>query len=259
MQQYLELGQTILSNGQTMNDRTGTGTLSVFRPKTMTFDLSQSFPLLTAKKMPFKGIVRELEWFIKGQDQIDSLNSGIKDWWAPWANEQGELPFMYYHQLMVAGGGQLKELISSIKDTPSSRRHVITTWNAETVKQQPLACCHGTVIQAYCRGEYLDIATYQRSADYFLGLPINIASYSILSMVIAKLVGMKPGILYYDLGDAHIYQNHIEQVKEMISRPHIEQPKLEISDMDKLEDFSLDKLTLIGYSHHNAIKGKMSV
>lgn len=256
--QYIDLGKYILQNGQPVQDRTGTGTISIFRPETMKFDLSKSFPLVTAKKMPFKGIVRELEWFINGDDQIEKLHPSIRSWWQPWANETGKLKSMYHHQLMTLE--QLPDVIEQLRFDPHSRRHVLTTWNASTVKEQPLACCHGTVIQFYVRGNYLDMSTYQRSADYFLGLPINIASYSLLQLAIAKITKLRPGTLYYDLGDAHIYQNHIQQVKEMVSRELLPDPTVKVSDdFQHIRHFSLDKFELINYRSHGELKGKMSV
>jgi len=262
--QYLDLVKYILDNGQFVNDRTGVGTYSCFGLPTMTFDLQQSFPLVTAKKMPWKGTVEELKWFLSGSTNIKDLDKSAQAWWSPWADEDGNLDYMYGEQFRSYGGAlgkdQLMGLINSVKRDPSSRRHVVTLWNPNTVDKQPLACCHGTVIQCYVRGPYLDMATYQRSADAFLGLPVNIASYSLLLSLLAKVTGYLPGKLFYTLGDAHVYSNHVTQCQEMISRPLLPEPKLELSnEIKEIGDFSLDKLKLIGYTSHGQIQGELAI
>lgn len=255
--QYLDLVKYILENGQEVKDRTGVGTISCFGLPAMTFDLQQSFPLLTAKKTPFKGTFEELRWFLEGSDNINKLDKSIHSWWKPWADHQGYLPFMYGFQWERKG--QKDKLVEGIKNNPTSRRHVVTLWNPETVDLQPLACCHGTVIQCYVRGGYLDMATYQRSADVFLGLPVNIASYSLLLTFIAELTGYKPGKLFYTLGDVHVYSNHVEQCKEMLSRPLLPEPKLTINNCKTWNDFKYENFTLIGYNPHPSIKGELAV
>jgi thymidylate synthase len=256
--QYLDLVQYILDNGQTVKDRTGVGTISCFGLPTMTFDLQKSFPLVTAKRTPFKGTFEELRWFLEGSDNINKLDPAVRPWWNPWADHQGYLPYMYGFQW--SRKNQKQKLVDGIKNNPTSRRHVVTMWNPETVDSQPLACCHGTVIQCYVRGGYLDMATYQRSADATLGLPINIASYALLLSFITKLTNYQPGKLFYTLGDAHVYSNHIEQCKEMLSRPLIEEPTLIVSDNCKTwNDFKYENFTLVGYNPHPSIKAEMAV
>lgn len=256
---YKKLILEILNGGESRSDRTGTGTLSLFAPPPMVFDLSNGFPLITAKRTSLKSAFNELSWFLKGTDNLNDLDKSIHSWWKPWADTSGDLPFMYGYQWKR--GDQLNRVIKDLKEDPNSRRHVIALWNPETVGKQPLACCHGTVIQFYVNKGKLDMFTHQRSSDSMLGLPYNLASYGLLNLMISHVVGLSPGKMIYSLGDAHIYSNHEDGAREMLLRPSLPDPSVELSQSAPKDIYRIkfSDFRLIGYEPHPAIKLNLSV
>jgi thymidylate synthase len=264
MKQYLDLLDHVIKNGTEKTDRTGTGTLSVFGYQ-MRFNLKEGFPLLTTKKLHLKSIIHELLWFIAGDTNINYLNkNGVKIWDA-WADKDGNLGPIYGHQWRSwpADGGrkidQLSGVISSIKNSPDSRRHLISAWNVGELDKMALPPCH-IMFQFYVAGGKLSCQLYQRSADIFLGVPFNIASYALLTLMIARVTGLQPGDFVHTLGDAHIYLNHIEQVKLQLTRDPYPSPKMIINpDVTDILKFSYDDFTLVDYVSHPHIKGDISV
>lgn len=281
--QYLELGRKIIGEGADKDDRTGTGTRSIFGYQ-MRFDLSEGFPLLTTKRLPFRVIVEELLWFISGSSDLkDLLDKGVNIWnddaYRDYT-EQAEpghvlskddflavvkkggynLGPIYGKQWRTwAGIDQLAEVIESIRSNPSSRRHIVSAWNAGDLNAMALPPCH-TLFQFYVADGFLSCQLYQRSADYFLGLPFNIASYSLLTHMIAQVTGLKPGEFVHTLGDAHIYRNHIEQVEEQTKRKPRPLPTIKLNEgIDDIDGFTADDIELIGYNPHPTIKGELSV
>ena len=253
--------------GQKRTDRTGTGTRSIFAPRPMSFNLTGfGLPLLHEKKVSFHNILTELLWIIRGDRDISYLLEHNVHIWSNWADEDGQIGPMYGPQLRSWSGGidQLQGVIDQIKADPFSRRHVLTTWNVGDLDKMALAPCHGTVIQFYVNGEKLDCFTHQRSADMFLGVPYNIVSYSLLTMMIAQVTGYKPGILVYSLGDAHIYENHVEQVNTLLHRrwgKRIQNlPTVTIDPSVKsIDDFRHEHFTLNNYKPMPAIKAPVAV
>ncbi len=263
MKNYIDTIKHVLENGELKEDRTGTGTISTFGYQNR-YDLSEGFPLLTTKRVYFKGVVHELLWIISGSTNIKYLVDNNVNIWNEWADEDGELGPVYGKQWRRWEGkdttvDQLKNLIDGIKNNPSSRRHIINAWNVADVKDMALPPCHA-FIQFYVSGNKLSCQLYQRSADLFLGVPFNIASYSLLLMMVAQVTGYEVGEFIHSFGDLHIYTNHLEQVKEQITREPRKLPKVTLNkDIKNIEDFTYDDIILEEYDPHPAIKGKVSV
>lgn len=259
---YIELAKKVLQQGEKVSDRTGTGTLSLFG-EIVKYDLEKSFPLMTSKKVHFKSIAHELIWFLKGETNIKYLQENKVRIWNEWADENGNLGPVYGKQWRDWGGvDQIANVIDSIKNNPQSRRHIVTAWNVGEIDQMALPPCH-MMFQFYVRGnEFLDCQFYQRSADLFLGVPFNIASYGLLTHVISYLTGLKAGVLSHVMGDVHIYSNHVEQIKTQISRYESDPrplPTLSVSGFGSIEEFSYDHITLTEYNPHPTISAKVSV
>lgn len=264
MKQYLDLLDHVLEHGTNKTDRTGTGTISVFGYQ-MRFDLANSFPLLTTKKLHLKSIIYELLWFLNGDTNIQYLNEHGVRIWDEWANEQGDLGHIYGYQWRswpAADGNsvdQISGVIKSIKEDPDSRRHIVSAWNVGDLDKMALPPCH-IMFQFYVSNGRLSCQLYQRSCDIFLGVPFNIASYALLTMMIAQASGLKPGEFVHTLGDAHIYLNHIEQVKLQLSREPYPLPTMQINpEVKSIFDFRFDDFRLQGYQAHPHIKGAISV
>lgn len=264
MKQYHDLCHHVLTNGKKKNDRTGTGTISVFGYQ-MRFHLADGFPLVTTKKLHVKSIIHELLWFLKGDTNISYLNEkGVKIWNA-WADENGDLGPIYgkqWRSWKKPDGGtvdQIARVVRDIRENPDSRRLVVSAWNAGELEDMALAPCH-CLFQFYVADGKLSCHLYQRSADIFLGVPFNIASYALLTLMIAHVTGLQPGDFIHSFGDAHIYLNHIEQVKLQLSREIRPLPKMELNpSVRSIFDFTYDDFTLIGYNPHPHIKGEVSV
>ncbi|MCP3899174.1 MAG: thymidylate synthase [Desulfobacteraceae bacterium] len=268
MKNYLKLLDKILTYGIPSEDRTGTGTLSLFS-ESLKFDMSKGFPIVTTKYVNYDAVLKELLWFISGDTNINNLDSKI---WNEWATESGSIGPMYGYQWRNWDGiDQLKETIINLKVNPYSRRHVISAWNVrnlpyEGVKPQvnvdngkmALAPCHH-FYQFYVRQGKLNLHFSMRSTDAFLGLPFNIASYATLLIMVSNLVGLTPGILSYHGVDIHLYMNHIEQVKEQLSRESFELPHLHVCSTDSIDNYTADMFTLIDYRYHPKLYGKISV
>jgi len=264
MQQYLNLLRHILDNGTEKTDRTGTGTKSVFGYQ-MRFDLQQGFPLVTTKKVHLKSIIYELLWFLKGETNIAYLKEhGVKIW-DEWADQQGELGPVYGKQWRSWEGAngkvvdQVTELIDQIKKNPDSRRLIISAWNVADLPKMALMPCH-TIFQFYVADGKLSCQLYQRSADVFLGVPFNIASYALLTMMIAQVCDLQPGEFIHTFGDVHIYNNHTEQVNIQLSRTPFPLPTMKLNPAVKnIFDFSFEDFTLENYQSHPAIKAPVAV
>ena len=264
MKQYHELLKTILEKGDKKSDRTGTGTISVFGHQ-MRFDLQEGFPLVTTKKLHLKSIIHELLWFLKGENNIKYLNENGVRIWDEWADENGDLGPVYGVQWRnwVGKDGsshdQIKTLIQSLKNNPYSRRHIISAWNVPEINNMALPPCH-TIFQFYVNNNKLSCQLYQRSADVFLGVPFNIASYALLTMMIAQVCDLELGDFIHTFGDAHIYLNHLDQVNLQLSRDFYPLPRMIINDQVKdIFSFSYDDFSLEGYKSHPHIKGEVSV
>ena len=261
MKQYLELLKDIMENGHDKEDRTGTGTRSVFG-RSMRFDLSQGFPLLTTKRMFLKGVISELLWFVKGDTNIEFLHDNGVHIWDEWADENGNLGPIYGAQWRNwdnLGIDQLKKLVEDIKNTPDSRRLIVSAWNPTQLDEMALPPCH-MMYQCYVQDGKLSLMMYQRSGDMFLGVPFNIASYALLTRRLAQVCGLEVGEYIHVLGDAHIYKNHFGQVKEQLSREPYPLPKMVLNPaVREIDGFTLKDFTLEGYQYHPAIKGKVSV
>ena len=261
--QYLDLLADILANGIERNDRTGTGTLAVFG-RQLRFDLAQGFPLLTTKKLHFKSIAVELLWFLSGGTNVRWLQERGVTIWDEWADENGDLGPVYGKQWRswpTPGGGtidQIAEVARSIRENPSSRRHVVTAWNPAELERMALAPCH-CLFQFFVAGGRLSCLMYQRSADVFLGVPFNIASYALLTLMMAKASGLEPGEFVHVLGDAHLYLNHIEQAKLQLERTPRPFPTLRMPEKTDLFAFDYGDLRLEGYAPHPAIKAPIAV
>ena len=262
--QYLDLIKHILVNGTKKKDRTGTGTTSVFGHQ-MRFDLSQEFPLLTTKKVHWLSVVHELLWFVAGDTNVKYLQDNGVRIWNEWADENGNLGPVYGHQWRsweaVDGRviDQVTDVVNQIKNNPDSRRLIVNAWNVGEIEKMALPPCH-MFFQFYVADGKLSCQLYQRSADVFLGVPFNIASYALLTLMMAHVCGLEPGEFVHTFGDAHIYDNHLEQVNEQISRTPKPFPKLVINrSVDSIFDFKFEDFDLIGYDPHPLIKGKVSV
>lgn len=264
MRQYLDLLDHVIKTGTEKSDRTGTGTISVFGYQ-MRFNLAEGFPLLTTKKLHLKSIIHELLWFISGETNIKYLTDNEVKIWNEWADSDGNLGPVYGYQWRswpAADGkkiDQLVNVISSIKKSPDSRRHIVSAWNVGELEKMALPPCH-ILFQFYVAGGKLSCQLYQRSADIFLGVPFNIASYALLTMMVAQVSGLKPGEFVHTLGDAHIYLNHLEQVKLQLTREPYTLPTMSINPAIKdITEFRYNDFTLSGYVSHPGIKGEISV
>lgn len=264
MKQYLDLLDTVMKSGTEKRDRTGTGTISIFGYQ-MRFKLSEGFPLLTTKKLHLKSILHELLWFISGETNISYLKENGVRIWNEWADENGNLGPVYGSQWRswpAADGRKIDQLlgvVDSIKKNPDSRRHIVSAWNVGEIEKMALPPCH-ILFQFYVADGKLSCQLYQRSADIFLGVPFNIASYAFLTMMVASVTGLMPGEFIHTLGDAHIYLNHIDQVKTQLTREPFPLPKMTINpDITDITKFRYDDFTLSGYVAHPNIKGEISV
>ncbi len=264
MQQYLTLMQHILDNGVAKEDRTGTGTLSVFGYQ-MRFDLAAGFPLVTTKKLHLRSIIHELLWFLQGSTNIQYLKENKVSIWDEWADEQGELGPVYGYQWRswpAADGrhiDQISNLISQIRRNPDSRRLMVSAWNVADIEQMALPPCHA-LFQFYVAEGKLSCQLYQRSADVFLGVPFNIASYALLTMMVAQVCGLQSGDFIHTLGDAHLYKNHLEQARLQLSRDPRPLPKMQINpEVKDIFGFRFEDFTLLDYNPHPHIKGAVAV
>ena len=264
MKQYLELLDHVMKNGTEKRDRTGTGTISVFGYQ-MRFDLGEGFPLLTTKKLHLKSILYELLWFISGDTNIKYLTDNNVRIWNEWADKDGNLGPVYGYQWRswpAADGrkiDQLSNVISSIKNSPDSRRHIVCAWNAGEIERMALPPCH-ILFQFYVADGKLSCQLYQRSCDIFIGVPFNIASYALLTLMVARTTGLKPGEFIHTLGDAHIYLNHIEQAKLQLTREPYKLPVMTINPgVTDIFKFRYEDFTLSDYIAHPHIKGDISV
>lgn len=264
MQQYLQLLQHILDNGVSKTDRTGTGTISTFGYQ-MRFDLNKGFPLVTTKKVHLKSIVYELLWFLKGDTNIQYLKENGVRIWDEWADANGDLGPVYGKQWRswACNNGkeidQISEVIEQIKTNPDSRRLIVSAWNVADLPEMALMPCHN-MFQFYVAKGRLSCQLYQRSADVFLGVPFNIASYALLTMMMAHVCGLQPGEFVHTFGDVHIYSNHLEQVKLQLSREPYPLPQMHLNpDVKNIFDFTYEDFTLTNYQSHPAIKAAVAV
>lgn len=264
MQQYLDLQRRIINEGVKKEDRTGTGTISVFGHQ-MRFNLENGFPMVTTKKLHLKSIIHELLWFIAGDTNNKYLQENGVRIWNEWADANGDLGHIYGYQWRSwpdYNGGyidQLSEVINTIKNNPDSRRIIVSSWNVADLPNMNLPPCHA-FFQFYVANGRLSLQLYQRSADVFLGVPFNIASYALLLQMMAQVTGLKAGDFVHTLGDAHIYLNHIEQVKLQLSRTPLALPTMNINpDKKSIFDFVYEDFTLENYQSHPHIKGEVSV
>jgi thymidylate synthase len=264
MRQYLDLMQHVLDHGHVKADRTGTGTRSVFGWQ-MRFDLAAGFPVLTTKKLHLRSIIIELLWFLRGETNIQWLKDNKVSIWNEWADENGDLGPVYGHQWRhwpARDGGeidQITQLIEGLKKNPDSRRHLVTAWNPSEVDRMALPPCHA-LFQFYVADGRLSCQLYQRSADIFLGVPFNIASYALLTMMVAQVVGLRPGDFVHTLGDAHLYSNHLDQAKLQLSRDTRALPVMRINpDVKDIFGFKFEDFTLEGYDPHPHIAAPVAV
>ena len=274
MKQYLDLVKEVLENGNQKGDRTGTGTKSIFGHQ-LRFDLSKGFPMITTKKLHLKSIIHELLWFINGDTNISYLNENGVKIWNEWANKDGDLGPVYGYQWRNWNGDeidQIKELISTLKSNPNSRRMLVSAWNPSVLPdtsksfeenvangKAALPPCHA-FFQFYVNNGKLSCQLYQRSADVFLGVPFNIASYALFTMMIAQVCGYQAGDFVHTFGDVHIYNNHIEQVKLQLSRDTRPLPKMEINpEIKSIFDFKFEDFKLVDYDPHPHIKGAVAI
>ncbi len=264
MQQYLDLLRTVRDGGTRKGDRTGTGTLSVFGHQ-MRFDLADGFPVLTTKKLHLRSIIIELLWFLRGDTNINWLNENEVSIWDEWADENGDLGPVYGHQWRSwpASDGstidQIAGVVERIRKTPDSRRLIVTAWNPADVDKMALPPCH-CLFQFYVADGKLSCQLYQRSADIFLGVPFNIASYALLTHMIAHVTGLKVGEFVHTLGDAHIYLNHLEQADEQLRRTPLVLPRLVMKrDVKSLDEFVYEDFDIIGYEAHPSIAAPIAV
>ena len=264
MRQYLDLLNHVLEHGDKKEDRTGTGTISVFGYQ-MRFDLSEKFPLLTTKKVHLKSVIHELLWFLNGSTNIGYLKENGVSIWDEWADENGDLGPVYgsqWRSWQTSDGrtiDQISNLIENIKNNPDSRRLIVSAWNVGEVDKMKLPPCH-CFFQFYVANDKLSCQLYQRSADIFLGVPFNIASYALLTLMIAQVTNLAPGEFVHTLGDAHIYSNHIEQVKQQLSREAKDLPIMKINPHVKdIFSFKYDDFEILNYDPHPLIKAPVAV
>ena len=264
MQQYLNLLNHVMKHGDKKNDRTGTGTLSVFGYQ-MRFDLSEKFPLLTTKKVHLKSVIYELLWFLKGSTNIKYLQENGVSIWDEWADENGDLGPVYGSQWRSWRThdnrtiDQIENLIKNLKSNPDSRRLVVSAWNVAEIENMKLPPCH-CFFQFYVANNKLSCQLYQRSADIFLGVPFNIASYALLTLMIAQVVNLEPGEFIHTLGDAHIYSNHFDQVNEQLKRQPKELPMMHINlNVKNIFDFKFEDFELYGYDPYPMINAPVAI
>jgi thymidylate synthase len=264
MKQYLDLLSYVLEKGENKADRTGTGTISIFGYQ-MRFNLEQGFPLLTTKKLHLRSIIHELLWFLKGETNLKYLHDNNVTIWDEWADENGNLGPVYGYQWRswpTCNGTHIDQIslaLEALKNDPDSRRHIISAWNVADIDKMALPPCH-ILFQFYVSENRLSCQLYQRSADIFLGVPFNIASYSLLLMMMAQVLELKPYEFIHTLGDAHIYQNHIEQVKLQLSRNPRKLPEMKLNPSIKdIFGFKFEDFELINYNPHPHIKGEISI
>lgn len=264
MRQYLDLLDHVLKNGVRKDDRTGTGTISVFGYQ-MRFDLGVGFPVMTTKKLHLRSIIHELLWFLKGDTNLKYLHDNNVSIWDEWADENGDLGHIYGYQWRswpTPDGGsidQISGVIEAVRKNPGSRRHIVSAWNVGDLDKMALPPCH-VLFQFYVAEGKLSCQLYQRSCDIFLGVPFNIASYALLTMMVAQVTGLKPGEFIHTLGDAHIYLNHLDQVRLQLSREPYPLPEMKINPgITNIFDFSFGDFQLNHYQSHPHIKGEISV
>ena len=264
MKQYHDLLQYILENGVKKEDRTGTGTISVFGYQ-MRFDLNEGFPALTTKKLHLRSIIHELLWFLKGDTNIQYLKDNNVSIWDEWADENGNLGPVYGSQWRswpTADGrhiDQIKQVVDQLKNNPDSRRIIVSAWNVGEIENMKLPPCHA-FFQFYVAEGKLSCQLYQRSADTFLGVPFNIASYALLTMMMAQVCGLQPGDFVHTLGDAHLYSNHLEQARLQLTRDFRPLPTMKINpEVKDIFDFKFEDFELVGYDPHPHIKGAVAV
>lgn len=264
MKQYLELLRHVKKTGVPKDDRTGTGTISVFGYQ-MRFDLSRGFPAITTKKLHFRSIIGELLWFLSGDTNIRSLHENGVSIWDEWADADGNLGPIYGYQWRswpTADGrhiDQITQVLEQIKSNPSSRRHIVSAWNVGEIEKMALPPCH-TLFQFYVADGRLSCQLYQRSADIFLGVPFNIASYSLLTMMIAQIAGLEPGDFVHTLGDAHLYRNHLEQADLQLTREPRALPQMKINPaVSSLFDFKYEDFEIVGYDPYPGIRAPVAV
>ncbi|UWX77999.1 MULTISPECIES: thymidylate synthase [Arthrobacter] len=261
---YEDLLRDVMANGTQKSDRTGTGTRSVFG-RQMRFDLSESFPLITTKRVHFKSVALELLWFLRGDSNVRWLQEQGVSIWDEWADEDGELGPVYgvqWRSWPTPDGGhidQIAKLVEGIRKNPDSRRHIVTAWNPAEVENMALPPCHA-LFQFYVADGKLSCQLYQRSADTFLGVPFNIASYALLTLMVAQQTGLEPGEFVWSGGDVHIYDNHVDQVREQLSREPFPYPKLRIRRTpESIFDYTLEDFEVLDYRHHPGIKAPIAV
>lgn len=267
MKQYHDMLRYILKNGEEKTDRTGTGTISVFGYQNR-YNLQKGFPLVTTKKIHWKSVVHELLWFLRGETNVKYLNDNGVTIWNEWVKENGDLGPIYGHQWRswtdyseewAMEIDQITDIIRQIKSNPNSRRLIVSAWNVADIPYMALAPCH-CLFQFNVRDGYLDCQLYQRSADAFLGVPFNIASYALLTHMIAQVTGLKPGEFVHTFGDLHIYKNHLEQVKEQLNRKPKVLPEIILSDkITNIDHFTFDDIILIGYNPWPTIKAPIAI
>jgi thymidylate synthase len=264
VRQYHDLLRLVLEEGVARSDRTGTGTLSIFGAQAR-FDLRERFPLLTTKKLHLKSIIYELLWFLHGETNVRYLNEHGVTIWDEWADEKGNLGRVYGAQWRDWRGAngihvdQIDKIISDIRENPSSRRLIVNAWNPAEIDKMALPPCH-VLFQFYVNGGELSCQLYQRSADLFLGVPFNIASYSLLTMMMAQICDLTPGDFVHTFGDLHLYQNHLQQAREQLSRECRPLPRIQLNPkVKRLEDFRFEDFTLLDYNPHPSIKAPIAV
>ena len=263
MRQYLDLMQRVLDEGVERPDRTGTGTIGVFGHQ-MRFDLADGFPVVTTKKLHLRSIIGELLWFLRGDTNVAWLNERGITIWDEWADENGDLGPVYGYQWRSwpAPDGrsidQIADVIASIRSNPNGRRHVVSAWNPADVDKQALPPCHA-LFQFHVADGRLSCQLYQRSADIFLGVPFNIASYALLTHLVAQQTGLEPGDFVHTLGDAHLYLNHLDQTREQLTRDPFPLPTLRLVPRDSIDAYELEDVELVGYRAHPSIKAPIAV
>tara|TARA_B110000003_G_scaffold110030_1_gene112651 strand:- start:734 stop:1528 length:795 start_codon:yes stop_codon:yes gene_type:complete len=264
MKSYLDLLRDVLENGSYRDDRTGTGTYSIFGAQ-VRFNIEHDFPLLTTKKLHLRSIIHELLWFLKGETNIAYLKANKVSIWDEWADENGDLGRVYgaqWTQWQAPDGSsvnQIAEVIDSLKNNPDSRRHIVCAWNPGEIKHMALPPCHA-LFQFYVANGELSCQLYQRSADIFLGVPFNIASYALLTRMVAQVCGLKAKEFIHTFGDLHLYANHVEQAKEQLSRSPRPQPQMEINPkVDQIDGFTIDDFKLVNYDPHPSIRAPIAV
>ncbi|MBE9503830.1 MAG: thymidylate synthase [Proteobacteria bacterium] len=264
MKEYLDLMQHVLDKGVSKEDRTGTGTLSVFGYQ-MRFDLKEGFPLVTTKKLHLRSITHELLWFLKGETNIKYLRDNGVSIWDEWADEKGELGPVYGYQWRswpTPDGrhiDQISQVVDQLKNSPDSRRIIVSAWNVAEIEKMALPPCHA-FFQFYVANGRLSCQLYQRSADIFLGVPFNIASYALLTLMMAQVVGLEPGDFVHTFGDAHLYKNHLEQTELQLSRKPYPLPAMKLNpEVKSIFDFKFEDVELVNYECHPHIKGAVAI